>query len=253
MSKPIVLMYHGFGERRPEADPHNLFVPRADLERQLRYVRRHRHPLDLDAYLRGLRVGRWPRRSALVTMDDGYVSTLEVAGPLLRELGIPAVAFVCPGRLGGSSAWMDEMPGEALLDAEGIRALAGFGIEVGAHGLDHTLLPGLRPDDLEAQVRGSADAVAEITGSRPRAFAYPEGSFDAPALRAVERAGYEVGFSVERDEGPFAVARAGITSRDSMLSFRAKLLRGFRALDRMAGPGTRVRRAGARLLGHGRS
>ena len=37
---PLVLMYHGFGTRSPDADPQNLFVPVEDFERHLRVLRR---------------------------------------------------------------------------------------------------------------------------------------------------------------------------------------------------------------------
>jgi peptidoglycan/xylan/chitin deacetylase (PgdA/CDA1 family) len=44
-----------------------------------------------------LREGDTPRRPVLLTFDDGERSILEVAAPLLRERGIPAVAFVVAG------------------------------------------------------------------------------------------------------------------------------------------------------------
>jgi len=44
---PLILMYHGFGTRPPEADPFNLFVPAEDFERHLRVIRRYLRPLDL--------------------------------------------------------------------------------------------------------------------------------------------------------------------------------------------------------------
>lgn len=246
MARPVILMYHGFGVRTPGADPHNLFVVPELLERQLRIVRRAYRPLDLDGYVRGLRTGRWPRRSALVTIDDGYVSTLEIAAPLLRDLGIPAVLFVPPALVGGRTSWMPEMPDEGLLDAEGLRAVADHGIEIGAHGMDHTVMTGLDAEELRRHTVGAADALEEIMGTRPRAFAYPVGLFDDRAVAAVRDAGYEVGFSVHDDGGPFAIPRTPVTGRDSTAVFMARLLPGFDRLWRGSGP--MVRRAAARVL-----
>jgi len=48
--------------------------------------------------IRGVR-RRLPRRAVLLTFDDGHRSVLEVAMPILRERGLPAVVFVVPGLL----------------------------------------------------------------------------------------------------------------------------------------------------------
>jgi peptidoglycan/xylan/chitin deacetylase (PgdA/CDA1 family) len=241
-------MYHGFGTRSRGDDPHNLFVPVDDLERQIRLVARLFRPLDLSGYLEGLRRGRWPSRSILVTIDDGYVSTLEVAAPLLRRHRVPAVLFALPGLLGGTTAWMPDLPPEPLLSAEQLRELRGFGIEIGAHGLDHRLLPGLAPEELRRQVAGARDGVAAVTGAPPRAFAYPEGAIDDATLEAVREAGYEVAFSVHRGGGRYSVPRIPVTTRDSFLTFGGKLLPGYRRLERAVRG--RPRRVAARLLGH---
>jgi peptidoglycan/xylan/chitin deacetylase (PgdA/CDA1 family) len=229
-----VLLYHGFGSRSPLQDPHHLFVPPQDLDRQLRFLVRRFTPLDLGAYLRGLARGSWTGRTFLFTMDDGYVSTLEVAAPLLARHRVPAVVFVCPGRLGGTSAWMPAMSGERLLDEEQVRELPRLGIEVGVHGMDHTILAGLDGGELRAQVAGARERLADVTGTVPRAFAYPEGVFDGPAVRAVREAGYQVGFSVFRGAGRYAVTRRPVTRRDSMVTFAAKLLPGYQQLERMS-------------------
>ncbi len=241
-------MYHGFGRRPPAADPFNLFVPEEDFERQIRYLARFYRPLDLTAFLGGLRAGRWPKRAVLVTIDDGYISTLEIAGPILARHRVPAVAFICPGRLGGRSSWMLRMPDEDLMTASQVRELSGFGIEPGSHGMDHTLLTGLDRGDLVRQVDGSAQALADLAGNRPRAFSYPEGAFDDAAVRAVRDSGYEVAFSVRVDGGRFAVSRRGVNARDAFSTFAVKLMPGFTRL-RGAVQHPRLRRVAARVLG----
>lgn len=235
-----VLAYHGFGPRTGEQDPHALFVDTPDLETQLRVLARWTRPLDLDAYITGLHDGgRWPRRSVLVTIDDGYRSTLEVAAPLLASAGIPSVLFVSPARLGATSAWMEEMPTEPLLDADELGELGRYGMEVGVHGLDHTLLPGLPERELVRQVEQARDALADLVGYRPRAFAYPEGRWDPAAAHAVAVAGYDAAFAVEHGApGPHTIPRRPVTGLDRLPTFLLKLLPGYEqawaALDRMS-------------------
>lgn len=242
-------MYHGFGTRRADRDPFNLFVPVADFDRHMAFVARYLRPLDLTGFLAGLAEGRWPARSCLVTIDDGLASTLHDAAPVLARRGVPAVAFVCPGLVGGTSRWMPEMPDEPLLDADGVRLLADEGVEVGVHGYDHTDLPALPAEELWRQVAQARDDVADLTGAVPRAFAYPRGLHDAAAVACVREAGYDVAFSVEEGSGRFAFPRRPVTARDSMRTFLTKLLPGFGALERLSAGHPRLRRAAARLAG----
>ena len=92
-----VLAYHGVGD--PEA-----------FEAQLRYLVRHTRPVSLDGLLDVLRSGRSLRpRSVLLTFDDGEVSVLDQGLPLMRDYGVPGVAFVCPGVLDSDEPlWVDE-------------------------------------------------------------------------------------------------------------------------------------------------
>jgi peptidoglycan/xylan/chitin deacetylase (PgdA/CDA1 family) len=252
--KPAVLMYHGFGARARPDDPHHLFVRTEDFDGQIRLLARRYRPLDLESYLAGLPEGRWPRRSVLVTMDDGYVSTLTVAAPILARHGVPAVLFVPPGRLGGSSGWIGEMPGEAMLTPGQLRELPTFGIEVQVHGMSHRGLPGLSVSELNQEVVEARKALADLMGDAPaRTFAYPEGRFDRAAVDAVRGAGYEAAFSVfERGAGRYSITRRPITPLDSARAFRFKLAPGFDAMWRATARMPRARRVAARTAGQRR-
>lgn len=248
--RPLVLMYHGVGVRPPAADPNNLFVPAAALETQLRaLLERGRLPLRLADYL----AGRGDRRHFLVTFDDGYRSVHDEALPVLRRLRVPATVFVLSGQLGGVSAWMPEMPGEPLVTAAEVVALRDAGIDIGLHGLDHAALPGLPPERLREQVEVAADLLRDVTGERPRAFAYPYGRSDAAARAAVAAAGFEVAFSTHRGNGDFAVPRVDINATDSRVTFLAKTWPAYPKLRRLAGTLPGLRPAVRTLLGGGRS
>jgi peptidoglycan/xylan/chitin deacetylase (PgdA/CDA1 family) len=248
--RPLVLMYHGVGTRPPAADPYNLFVAATSLEAQLRaLLDRGRCPLRLPDYL----AGRGDGRHFLVTFDDGYRSVHDEALPVLDRLGVPATVFVLPGRLGGVSAWMPEMPSEPLLTATEIVALRAGGIDVGLHGLDHAALPGLPPERLREQVHTAADLLAEVTGERPRAFAYPYGRNDPASRAAVAAAGFEVAFGTHRGTGELAVPRVDVNATDSRATFLAKTSPAYPPLRRLAGTLPGLRPAVRTLLGGSRS
>ena len=240
MSYPRVLMWHGFETRDDDTDPHRMFVPADRFARQLdALVRRRSHFLDLTGFLRGLETGRWPSRSVLVTIDDGYVSTLTDAAPQLAQRGIPAVLFALPGRLGGTSGWMAASPDNPLLDADGLRELERLGVHVEAHGWDHRLLPGLEADELRRQVVDTRTALADLLGRAPVTFAYPSGQHDSAARAAVRDAGYTCAFAVHESRlDPWALGRVDVNSTETDLSFRLKISSlwplAFRTLGRVA-------------------
>ncbi|MEY2454206.1 MAG: hypothetical protein QOD92_3780 [Acidimicrobiaceae bacterium] len=105
-SSLAVLAYHGVD------DP-------ATFSRQLELLQREYQPLTL-AELEGFvtRNEAPPPRSVLISFDDGHRSVLDAGLPLLRERGLPAVAFVVTGLLDTDDPfWWDEV--EDLVAAGG--------------------------------------------------------------------------------------------------------------------------------------
>lgn len=229
---PLVLMYHGIGERAAAVDPYNLFVPAERFRAQLRWLlSRCYRPLDLQGFL----AWRGGPRSVLVTFDDGYASVLTEAYPVLAELGFPAAVFVLAGLLGGRSQWMAEMPAEPLLDADGVRRLASSGIDVGLHGMDHTTMAGLDAAGLRRQTVVAGDLLEAASGVRPAAFAYPGGHHDAAARAAVAAAGFSAAFATYDGAGRFAIPRVDVNALDTARSFRLKTLAAYPSVRRALG------------------
>jgi peptidoglycan/xylan/chitin deacetylase (PgdA/CDA1 family) len=246
---PLVLVYHGFGQRTREEDPHNLFVAEEDFERQLRLLRRMFRPLDLREYMLGWKRQKWPPRSVLITIDDGYESILSCAAPILARYRFPASVFVPASKLAGTSSWMPKMPNERLVTPADLRELRRLGIEIGVHGMNHVPLPGLSPATLHTEVSGARTALASILGETPASFAYPEGKFDEASVRAVEEAGYSVAFSVHLGGTRFTIRRVPIDRLDSIIAFSVKLVPGYQALYRATTGNRRLRRGAAWLSG----
>jgi peptidoglycan/xylan/chitin deacetylase (PgdA/CDA1 family) len=234
-------MYHYFGEA-PGADPERLFVGREMLVAQLEHLRRRGwRALSLDQYLAALDGAPTPRRSYLLTIDDGHESVGRIAAPLLAEAGVPSVLFVCPGLLGDRARWAQAYPHERLSPARDLAALPALGMELGVHSWDHTRMAGLDATELDHHVRSARTALESATGVTARAFAYPFGTHDLAARTAVADAGYGVAFAVAREHGRFAVDRIFVQSTDSLAAFRFKLSRGYRLVSRAGGRAWRLR------------
>ena len=244
--RPTALMYHGFSVGPAPHDPYDLIVPEASLREQLQHLRSSGwQAVDLDGYLHALASGRSDRRSYLVTIDDAFRSVLTVGAPVLAQLGVPSVLFTPAGLLGGTSAWLDRQPDEPILTADELRAVAAMGVEIGVHGWDHASMAAMSDADLVRSTVTARDTLADVTGVRPRAFAYPYGDYDARAVAAVAAAGFDVGFSVYSDAGRHAVSRTDVKPQDSLTTMKVKLAFGarYRQAWKVAGLAGPVRRA----------
>jgi peptidoglycan/xylan/chitin deacetylase (PgdA/CDA1 family) len=229
-------MYHNFGAPNAGADPEQLFVTVETFREHLALLRKNGwRALNLDEFLATLTGTPAPRRSFLITIDDGHESVLSTAAPILAEAGIPSVLFVPPGVLGGPIRWNPVYADEQLSGKTEIATLAGTGMEVGVHGYDHTRMFGMDSAELHRNVVHARDEVAAMMGGTPRSFAYPFGTHDRDARRALEDAGYTVSFAVAREHGRFAVDRVYVKGGDSLAMFRFKLSLAYRFASRVGG------------------
>ncbi len=227
-----ILCYHALADLASDPVLARYGVPPEVFEGQLRTLQRAGwHFLDPGEAIRYLRGGGpVPGRAVLITFDDGYDDLLARGQPALASAGAGAVVFAVAGRLGGTNDWDRPLGARALrlLDAEGLRALAASGVEVGAHGLTHRSLAGLGAEEVAAEVRGALDRLEAAGLPRPRLFAYPYGAWDEQAARAVRAAGLVGACTVDPGVvGPgtdrAAIPRIEIGPADRGLRLRAKV------------------------------
>ncbi|MDD4857172.1 MAG: polysaccharide deacetylase family protein [Candidatus Krumholzibacteria bacterium] len=108
-----VLCYHRILERPPDFpfDDELVSASPAQFEDELRFIERHWRVINFRMLREHLeRDGRFPDRSLIITFDDGYIDNCEVAFPLLRKHGLPAVMFVAAGYMGERRLfWWDRL------------------------------------------------------------------------------------------------------------------------------------------------
>lgn len=219
---PMILMYHAVADV-PE-DPNQLCVPPARFAEQLGWLER--------SGLRGVSIGtltramRERRAGGLVglTFDDGYTSMLDTVVPELARRGFGATAFIISGLIGRTNEW-DAGPVWPLLGAAGVAELAAAGIEIGSHSATHPHLAGLPAPRQAAEAADSRARLEDLLSAPVRGFAYPYGSMDGAARRAVGAAGYEYACAVRAPRaclGPLALPRMYVGSRDSAARMTVK-------------------------------
>jgi len=139
----------------------------------------------------------------LIQIASAGVVTAKSLTPAARDAALEALEQA----LGG-----DQVPDFAgLMSWDQVRELHRDGHEIGSHSLTHPLLPDLPDARVRDEVEGSRRELSRILGAEVRSFCYPNGSYDARALRAVAEAGYECAvtttWGLNRKQPPFELAR----------------------------------------------
>ena len=169
-SKVRVLTYHRFGQA--QRDPWCV-APQA-FDEQMRWLAERRLAVTLEDVLRFAR-GEidLATGSVLVTMDDGFGSIASVAAPILREYGIPSVAYITTEAIGNAAAGMGA--GEPFLTWDQVAGLSADGMTIGSHGHTHRSMAKLEPHDVREEGQRSKRLIEACLGKEVASFAYPFG------------------------------------------------------------------------------
>jgi peptidoglycan/xylan/chitin deacetylase (PgdA/CDA1 family) len=101
-------MYHRITDVKP--DPWRLCTTAQHFAEHLEVLQKFDCSLRLDQLAHALRQGKIPRRSVVVTFDDGYVDNLHTAKPLLERYSIPSTFFLSTGCIKQyREFWWDEL------------------------------------------------------------------------------------------------------------------------------------------------
>jgi peptidoglycan/xylan/chitin deacetylase (PgdA/CDA1 family) len=244
VSRAVVLAYHGV-----ERGPRPLWIDPGRFREHLDAIAESGARLvSLARVVSGLRDGDLPDRCVAITFDDGLLSVIQNAVPLLVERGLPATVFCVAGWLGRTNGWPTQpagVPRRPLADARALADAAAAGIEIGSHGTDHVPLTAATGEEvLRREIVESRATLEDAVGVPVPHFAYAYDAESAPRARDLVAGTYDgacagANTPVSKGSDPAAIPRV-----DSHYLRRPALLR--RAL---AGHGGHLalRRAGGRV------
>lgn len=220
---PVVrsLTYHRFGDVKGDA----FWVSAAELDAQMGWLAQHGKAVSLDdvaEFVAGRRT--LPHDAALITIDDGSVSTLRVAAPILARHRIPAVAYVTSSLIGLG----DLGHGERFLSWEELRELADSGITIGSHAHTHRSLGKMPPHEARDEARRSKETIEQKLGRPVTSFAYPfgtHGDFTPETEQALRDAGYTLAFNskhgaIRPGMDPISLPRVKVEGGEASWMFR---------------------------------
>lgn len=107
-SSSLILMYHRVADVK--TDPWSLCVTPQHFSEHLEVLQKCARTLRLNQMTHSLRLGKIPKRSVVITFDDGYADNLHTAKPLLERNDIPATFFLTTGCIERHREfWWDEL------------------------------------------------------------------------------------------------------------------------------------------------
>ncbi len=217
-----VIAYHAIGDCPRKADVNNLFVKRESFRAQMEFLARHRTVLALESVVAG-DVPEGPHAVA-ITFDDGYVSVLQEAAPVLSAHGFKATVFVPTRWIGERNRWDDPGPCDlSIMTAEQLREVESLGVAVESHGHAHIDMGSASSDEVTKDIQQSLEILSNMLNRRPRYLAYPFGLSSADTHTAAGEIGLEAAFSIDAlHAGPFAYKRVQITPLDGPRLFALK-------------------------------
>ncbi len=210
----VVLYYHSVPLRYKD-----------QFERQMRTVQKHARAVALDG-LGQLAPGT---HSVAITFDDGLVSFLENAVPVLQTLNLPATVFVVAAVAPTMPTWGEHYydKNERVMSAEQLRSLPDM-VAIGSHTLTHPHLPALDEESVAREVVESRASLEGLLQRPVTTFSFPYGEFDACSIESCRKAGYERVFStvpvlVRSADNAYLLGRVSADPWDWPLEFRLKL------------------------------
>lgn len=156
-----------------------------------------------------------PKKSIVITFDDGYMDNYDNAFPILKELDLKATIFCITFKLDGSY----------YLSKDAIKEMSDYGIDIQSHTVNHSELDTMTYDKQLAEFRKSKELLESITGKSVDSIAYPYGKFNNDSIKAARNAGYSLGFTTnrglaDRSDNPLMLDRIYINSNYNLETFK---------------------------------
>lgn len=200
---PVILMYHSVGD-----NGEFFTVKPKEFARQIHYLFQwHFSVLHLEDAIELMQKNKLPKKSVVITFDDGYADNYTDAFPILKKYNFPATIFINTELIGKSS---EGKKGTrfGILTKEQIQEMSAGGlIRFGSHAKHHIKLTHVLVSEAEKELAESKQELALLTGSPIRTFAYPYGNYDMSVQNIAQRH-YSIACTVEK----------GRVTQDSVLS-----------------------------------
>jgi len=195
-----ILCYHRFAENCDS----NTCTPANIFDQQMKYLKDNGYRviglgklLDFLEYRHTI-----PKRSVIITIDDGFKSGYEIAYPILKKYGFTATFFVYTDFVSVS---------KDAITWDRLRELKRDGFEVASHTLSHCDLTNKKKEEsdqvylarITKELKSSKQIIDNKLEQDTIYLSFPYGMHNQAILRISDQEGYKIAVSVKRGGNPF--------------------------------------------------
>ncbi len=197
-----VLSYHKFSLNKKN----RMTVTKASFEEQMKLLKdRGYRVISMDQLFDFLDFkGQIPKKSVVITIDDGWRSAYDIAFPILIKYGFPATFFVYTDLIVGS---------KKTLSWNLLREMAGHGIDIQCHTKTHRNLTILDEKEsfreyfetIEKDLFAANNIIRKKLNKKCTYLAYPYSDTNSLIIALLKKQGYRGAFTVKRGGNPFFI------------------------------------------------
>lgn len=211
-----VLMYHKIGDEKGN----DAVIAKERFAEQMAFIQKNGYnPVSLDqlhAYLDG-KAGL-PSKPVVITFDDGYRDTYEIAMPILRQYGFKSTLFVLTADIEQRYSWQE------------LKEMKAAGMEIASHSYTHRELGTLSPAQQAEEIAKSKAILDKNLNQDTRHFCYPNGSFNEETIRLLKEKGFITAVTInpgwtKRGDNLYAISRVWVGNAVDLKHFEERLSR----------------------------
>lgn len=214
----IILMYHAISD-----DGRFFSVSTEDFRKQMKYLFDNKYNvISLEEMVENLSRKTMPKKTIVLTFDDGYQNSFLTAFPILKKYDFQASIFLTTRSIGK----VKEGGVIGMLDWEEVKKMDGSGlIDFEPHTVTHPKLTSLKTKEIENEIIESKEKIEKELQKKCKYFAYPKGKYNAGIKEAVKDAGFKAAFTVEKgvitlESDFFSLKRNSVDSQVNLTQFK---------------------------------
>ena len=226
---PPILAYHHIVAENSSTPYVDYSLTTGQFEAQMRFL--HDHGYRCLSLLDLLQTpdSNGPKKTFVLTFDDGFEDFYTQAFPILNRYGFTATVFIVTDLIEKTSQWIGET-GSPMLKWAQILELDKAGFTFGSHTCSHPSLPDLSEDQIWHELSTGKDLLETRLGKPIYFLAYSFGESNDAIRKMALQLDYKLALGVNTGEpGIFNLWRCEFRHKSSLRIFAFKLTNWYRA------------------------
>lgn len=212
-----VLMYHSIDYEKGN----ELRIPKDKFRSHMQYLKDNKYTtLTMNEFYDFIINNKpVPRKSVLITFDDGYEDNYKNAYPVLKEFGFKATVFIITSTVDKDKTY---------LNSSQLREMSNNGIDIESHTVRHDDLSTLDYNEQLKTMKDSRNFLMKVLNKRVDYIAYPFGRSNSNTGKAAAVSGYKLAFTTEsgwgnKNQGIYKLHRVYMSNNYDMKEFEKRV------------------------------